>query len=56
MVANNRRMLDNIRGMDQHIARLGGQQSGGVPVPALQSMGTGRAEDQQPNIQRPPGQ
>jgi hypothetical protein len=56
MVARNQRLMDSIRGLDQRIARLGGEQSARAPVPALQSMGTGRAEDQQPNVPRPPGQ
>jgi muramidase (phage lysozyme) len=54
MVARNQRLMDGIRGLDQRIARVGGQQSTGVP--ALQSLSIGRAEEDDPNVPRPPGQ
>jgi hypothetical protein len=49
MVARNRNLMDNIRGMDQHIARVAGNQSGSIPpsaVPTIQSLTTGRAENE----------
>jgi hypothetical protein len=45
LVARNQRFMDGIRGLDQRIARIGGQQGSGVP--AVQSLGIGRAEQGQ---------
>jgi len=53
IVARNQQLFNSLRGADQGLARVGGQQSAGIP--ALQSMGVGRAEDQQ-NVGGPPGQ
>lgn len=54
LVARNQRFMDSIRSLDKRIASVSGQQ--GTGVPALQSMGIGRAEEDQPAIPRPPGQ
>lgn len=51
ILARHPRMLDNLRSADNALARVSGEQAGGVP--ALQSVGTGRADEQQPNVQRP---
>jgi hypothetical protein len=53
IVTNNRQMFNSLRSADAGLARIGGSQSSGVP--ALQSMGIGRADDE-PNVPRPPGQ
>lgn len=52
-VVRNQSLFNALRRADQGIARIGGEQAGGVP--ALQAAGVGRAEDQ-PNVQRPDGQ
>ena len=44
------RVLNALRSIDDYVTKVGGQQSGSIP--ALQSMGAGRAEDQ-PNVPRP---
>ena len=54
IVARSPRMLDGLRNADNALARISGEQSGGFP--ALQSMGVGRADENQPDIPRPPGQ
>lgn len=54
IVARNPRMLENLRRADGALARVSSEQS--ASVPALQSMGVGRADEQQPNVPRPPGQ
>lgn len=54
IVARSPRMLENLRSADNALARVSGEQAGGVP--ALQAMGVGRADEQQPNVPRPPGQ
>jgi hypothetical protein len=53
MVARNNTLFNSLRAADSGLARVGGQQAGGVP--ALQAAGVSRAEDQ-PNVPRPPGQ
>jgi len=53
VVTRNQNLFNSLRSADKGLARVGGEQSGGVP--ALQAAGVGRAEDQ-PNVQRPPGQ
>lgn len=50
-VVRNQSLFNALRRADQGIARIGGEQAGGVP--ALQAAGVGRAEDQ-PNVPRPP--
>jgi hypothetical protein len=52
-VARNQTLFNSLRSADRGLARVGGEQSGGIP--ALQAAGIGRAEDQ-PNVPRPPGQ
>lgn len=52
-IARNQNLFNSLRSADRSIARVGGEQSGGLP--ALQAAGVGRAEDQ-PNVPRPPGQ
>lgn len=52
-IARNQSMFNSLRSADRGIARVGGEQSGGIP--ALQAAGVGRAEDQ-PSVPRPPGQ
>lgn len=51
LVARNQNLRNAFIAIDAQLARIGGQQ--GTGVPALQSMGVGRAEDDQPNIPRP---
>lgn len=53
-VANNNAMLQALRNFDASFARVGGQQTSGIP--ALQSLGIGRAEEDQPDVPRPSGQ
>lgn len=53
VVTRNQNLFNSLRSADKGLARVGGEQSGGIP--ALQAAGIGRAEDQ-PNIQRPNGQ
>lgn len=53
VVTRNQNLFNSLRSADRGLARVGGEQSGGVP--ALQAAGVGRAEDQ-PNVPRPPGQ
>ena len=52
-VARNQNLFNSLRAADRRLARVGGEQSGGLP--ALQAAGVGRAEDQ-PDVPRPPGQ
>ncbi len=52
-VARNQTLFNSLRSADRGLARVGGEQAGGVP--ALQSAGVSRAEDQ-PGVPRPPGQ
>jgi len=52
-VVRNQSLFNALRRADQGIARIGGEQAGGVP--ALQAAGVSRAEDQ-PDVPRPPGQ
>lgn len=49
-VTRNQQMFNSLRSVDQSLARVGGNQSSGVP--ALQAAGIGRAEDQ-PDVPRP---
>lgn len=53
LVVRNHRFMDALRTTDQRIARAGIQQT---PVPALQSGGIGRADQNEPNVPRPPSQ
>lgn len=53
IVANNNQLFNSLRSADKGLARIGGQQAGGIQ--ALQAAGIGRAEDQ-PDVPRPPGQ
>lgn len=53
VVTRNQNLFNSLRSADKGLARVGGEQSGGIP--ALQAAGMGRAEDQ-PNVQRPNGQ
>ncbi len=50
VVTRNQNLFNSLRSVDKGLARVGGEQSGGVPL--LQAAGVGRAEDQ-PNVQRP---
>jgi hypothetical protein len=52
-VARSQTLFNSLRSADRGLARIGGEQA--PAVPALQAAGIGRAEDQ-PNVQRPPGQ
>jgi hypothetical protein len=52
-VARNQNLFNSLRAADSRLARVGGEQSGGIP--ALQAAGVSRAEDQ-PSVPRPPGQ
>ncbi len=49
-VARNQTLFNSLRSADRGLARVGGEQSGGLP--ALQAAGIGRADDQ-PNVQGP---
>ena len=53
VVTSNKNLFNSLRSADRGLARVGGEQSGGVP--ALQAAGVGRAEDQ-PDVPRPTGQ
>jgi hypothetical protein len=54
LVSNNNNMMNSLRSVDRRIAAIGGEQ---VPSgAAVQSLGIGRAESNQPNVERPPGQ
>lgn len=52
-IARNHNLFNSLRSADRGLARVGGEQSPGLP--ALQAAGVGRAEDQ-PNVPRPNGQ
>lgn len=52
-IARNQTLFNSLRSADRGLARVGGEQSGGLP--ALQAAGVSRAEDQ-PDVPRPPGQ
>jgi len=52
-IARNQNLFNSLRAADRRLARVGGEQSGGLP--ALQAAGVSRAEDQ-PDVPRPPGQ
>lgn len=52
-IARNQTLFNSLRAADRGLARVGGEQSGGLP--ALQAAGVSRAEDQ-PDVPRPPGQ
>jgi hypothetical protein len=52
-IARNQTLFNSLRAADRGIARVSGEQSGGLP--ALQAAGVSRAEDQ-PSVPRPPGQ
>lgn len=53
VVTRNQNLFNSLRSADRGLARVGGEQSGGVP--ALQAADVGRAEDQ-PNVPRVPTQ
>lgn len=53
VVARNQNLFNSLRAADKGLARVGGEQSAGIP--AIQAAGVGRAEDH-PNVPRPPGQ
>ncbi len=52
-VARNQTLFNSLRAADRGLARVGGEQSAGIP--ALQAAGISRAE-YQPDVPRPPGQ
>lgn len=52
-VARNQNLFNSLRAADRGLARIGGEQSSGIP--AVTAIGAGRA-DNQPETQRPPGQ
>ncbi|MCK1430905.1 hypothetical protein [Bradyrhizobium sp. 87] len=53
-IARNQTLFNGLRSADRGLARVGGEEA---PVgPALQAVGVGRAQDDQPQIPRPPGQ
>jgi hypothetical protein len=52
-IARNQTLFNSLRSADRGLARVGGEQSGGLP--ALQAAGISRAEDQ-PDVPRPPSQ
>jgi hypothetical protein len=54
IVSGNGRMFNNMRLADQRIAAISGEQAGNVP--ALQAGSAGRADQDQQNVPRPPGQ
>lgn len=54
MIASNGRLMDALRIADNSAARIGGQQS--TNFPALQAGSVGRADEDQQQVQRPPGQ
>ena len=54
MVARNNALFSSLRSADRGLARVGGEQAANMPV--MQAAGIGRAEEQQPNVPRPPGQ
>jgi hypothetical protein len=51
IVSRNKNMMEALRSADAAIVRVGAQQ--GPNVPGLQSMGTGRAEEEQPGVGGP---
>jgi len=51
VIARNNQFLNSLRAADQRLARIGGQQSTNIPV--LQTRGSGRGDEQQPNVPRP---
>lgn len=53
IVAKNQNLFNSLRSVDKGLARISGEQSGGVP--ALQAAGISRADDK-PDVPRPPGQ
>lgn len=53
MIARNDTLFNSLRSADRGLARIGGEQAGGIP--ALQAAGISRA-DNQPDVPRPPGQ
>lgn len=54
MIASNGRLMDALRIADNSAARIGGQQS--TNFPALQAGGVGRADEDQQQVPRMPGQ
>ncbi len=53
VVTRNQNLFNSLRSADKGLARIGGEQSSGIP--AVAAIGAGRANDQ-PETQRPPGQ
>jgi hypothetical protein len=53
IVARNQNMLNSLRAFDQSLARVSAQQAPTPAVPAIQSMGIGRAEENQPRVPGP---
>lgn len=53
VVTRNQNLFNSLRSADKGLARVGGEQSSGIP--AVAAIGAGRAEDK-PEAQRPPGQ
>jgi hypothetical protein len=52
-IARNQTLFNALRSADRGLARIGGEEA---PVgPTLQAVGVGRAQDDQPNVPRPPG-
>lgn len=54
IVSNNQQLFNSLRAADKGLARIGGQQTTGFAP--MQAAGVGRADEQQPNVPRPPGQ
>jgi len=52
-VARNQNLFNSLRAADRGLARIGGEQSSGIPT--ITAIGAGRANDQ-PETQRPTGQ
>ena len=53
VVTRNQNLFNSLRSADKGLARIGGEQSSGIP--AVAAIGAGRA-DNQPETQRPTGQ
>jgi hypothetical protein len=54
LAARNQNMLNALRSFDQGLARVGSQQAPGLP--AMQAGAVSRADEQQQQVPRPPGQ
>ena len=53
VVTRNQNLFNSLRAADRGLARVGGEQASGIP--AITSIGAGRADDQ-PEMPRPSGQ